>query len=61
MKVYKIYAKGCTSSRPIEDVTYKEEEMVEMPFPKIGTMRQKMDLLSSRRILMATFHKKIMK
>ena len=29
MKVYKIYAKGCTSSRPIEDVTYKEEEMVE--------------------------------
>ena len=29
MKIYKIYAKGCTSSRPIEDVTYKEEEMVE--------------------------------
>ena len=25
MKVYKIYAKGFTSSRPIEDVTYKEE------------------------------------
>ena len=29
MKVYKIYSKGCTSSRPIEDVTYKEVEMVE--------------------------------
>ena len=25
MKIYKIYSKGCTSSRPIEDVTYKEE------------------------------------
>ena len=25
MKIYKIYAKGCTSSRPIEDVTYMEE------------------------------------
>ena len=29
MKIYKIYAKGCTSSRPIEDVTYMEKEMVE--------------------------------
>ena len=29
MKIYKIYAKGCTSSRPIEDVTYMENEMVE--------------------------------
>ena len=25
MKIYKIYAKGFTSSRPIEDVIYKEE------------------------------------
>ena len=29
MKVYRIYSKGCTKARPIEDVTYKEEEMVE--------------------------------
>ena len=29
MKVYKIYAKGCTKARPIENVTYMEEEMVE--------------------------------
>ena len=29
MKIYKIYAKGCTSSRPIQDVTYMEKEMVE--------------------------------
>ena len=29
MKIYKIYSKGCTSSRPIEDVTYMEKEMVE--------------------------------
>ena len=29
MKIYKIYAKGCTSSRPIKDVTYMEKEMVE--------------------------------
>ena len=25
MKIYRVYSKGCTSSRPIEDVTYKEE------------------------------------
>ena len=29
MKIYKIYAKGCTNSNPIKDVTYMEEEMVE--------------------------------
>ena len=29
MKVYKIYSKGCTKERPIEDVTYMEREMVE--------------------------------
>ena len=29
MKVYKIYSKGCTKANPIEDVTYKEKEMVE--------------------------------
>lgn len=25
MKIYRVYSKGYTSSRPIEDVTYKEE------------------------------------
>ena len=25
MKVYKIYAKGCTKANPIKDVTYMEE------------------------------------
>ena len=29
MKVYKIYAKACTNSNPIKDVTYMEKEMVE--------------------------------
>ena len=29
MKIYKIYAKGCTNPNPIKDVTYMEEEMVE--------------------------------
>ena len=29
MKVYKIYAKGCTNQNPIKDVTYMEKEMVE--------------------------------
>ena len=29
MKIYKIYAKGCTNPNPIKDVTYMEKEMVE--------------------------------
>ena len=29
MKIYKIYAKGCTKANPIKDVTYTEKEMVE--------------------------------
>ena len=29
MKIYKIYAKACTNTNPIKDVTYMEKEMVE--------------------------------
>ena len=29
MRIYKIYAKGCTNTNPIKDVTYMEKEMVE--------------------------------